>query len=59
MEDRHAHLIGLIGFIIAGIMFVGVGIRAGDPLTVAGSVVWTLSCVVWLVPVLRPAPATR
>ena len=59
MEEQHAHVAGLIGFIIAGLIFIAVGIRSDDALTVAGSVVWTLSCVVWLVPVVRPARATR
>lgn len=58
MEERHAHVVGLIGFIIAGLTFIAVGVRSQDALTVAGSVVWTLSCVVWLLPVLRPARST-
>jgi hypothetical protein len=53
MGDDIYQLIGLIGFIIAGFIFIAVGIRFEDMLTVAGSVVWTLSCFVWMIPLLR------
>ncbi len=53
MSDDQYQLAGLIGFIIAGLIFVAVGIRFGDMLTVAGSVVWIISCLIWMVPVLR------
>ena len=53
MDERHAELVGLIGFIIAGLFFIAVGIRAGDTLTIIGSVVWIVACVVWLIPVLK------
>ncbi len=54
MDERHYQLVGLIGFIIAGLFFVAVGIRLGDALTIIGSVVWIAACVVWLIPALRP-----
>ena len=54
MDERHYRLVGLIGFIIAGLFFVAVGIRLGDALTIIGSVVWIAACVVWLIPALRP-----
>jgi len=54
MDERHYQLVGLIGFIIAGLLFVAVGIRLGDSLTIIGSAVWIAACVVWLIPVLRP-----
>lgn len=53
MTDDHYQLAGLIGFIIAGLIFVAVGVRFGDGLTIAGSVVWIISCLIWMVPVLR------
>ncbi len=53
MADDTVQMLGLIGFIIAGAMFVGVGIRFGDPLTVAGSAVWIVSCMIWMIPLLR------
>jgi hypothetical protein len=54
VDERFCQLVGLIGFIIAGLFFVAVGIRLGDALTIIGSGVWIAACVVWLIPVLRP-----
>ena len=54
MNDHHYHIAGLIGFIIAGFIFVAEGIRHGDTLTVIGSLVWIVSCVIWLIPLIRP-----
>ena len=53
MSDDFFQKAGLIGFIIAGLIFVVVGIRFGDPYTVAGSVVWIISCLIWMIPLLR------
>lgn len=53
MDENTCQLIGLLGFILAGAIFVAVGVKFGDPLTIAGSVVWILSCLVWLIPFLR------
>lgn len=54
MKEKHYQLAGLIGFIIAGLIFVGVGIRFEDNLTILGSLVWIVSCLIWLIPVVRP-----
>jgi len=53
MDDRRYQLIGLIGFIIAGFVFIAVGIIAGDRLTIIGSVIWVVSCFVWIFPLLK------
>lgn len=53
MKDASYRIIGLLGFVVAGVLFVIVGLRSGDMLTVAASVIWTLSCVVWLIPLVR------
>ncbi|MEH6360295.1 MAG: hypothetical protein V7761_06135 [Amylibacter sp.] len=53
MDDDKYQLIGLIGFIIAGFIFIAVGVKFGDGLTIAGSVVWIISCLVWMIPILR------
>ena len=53
MADKHYQIIGLVGFILAGFIFIAVGVRADDLLTIIGSVIWTLSCLVWLVPLLK------
>lgn len=41
-------LIALGGFCISGLIFIATGIAHGDILTVAGSVVWLLSCLLWM-----------
>ena len=53
MDDDKYQLIGLIGFIIAGFIFIAVGVKFGDWLTILGSIVWILSCLVWMIPILR------
>lgn len=54
MTEKHYQIIGLVGFIVAGFIFIAVGIRSDDILTVIGSMVWTVSCVIWIIPLLRP-----
>ncbi len=53
MDDNRCQIIGLVGFIIAGLIFVAAGIKFGDPLTISGSVVWIVSCLVWMIPFVR------
>lgn len=54
MNEKRCQLIGLIGFIIAGFVFIAVGINFGDTLTIVGSVIWVISCLIWLIPLVRP-----
>ncbi len=54
MDDSRYQLIGLLGFILAGFIFIAVGINFGDALTILGSVVWVVSCMIWMIPLLRP-----
>jgi len=53
MSDKAYQIIGLTGFIIAGFVFVAVGIKFGDNLTIIGSVIWILSCIIWMIPLIR------
>ncbi len=53
MDENDYQIIGLVGFIFAGLIFIAAGINFDDPLTILGSVVWVLSCLVWLIPLLR------
>lgn len=53
MHEDSYQLIGLIGFIIAGFMFIAVGVRFEDNLTIWASVVWIVSCVIWMIPLVR------
>jgi hypothetical protein len=52
MDERKYNIAGLIGFMGSGAIFVAAGIRAGDPLTIVGSLMWIAACVVWIVPLL-------
>lgn len=53
MSDKHYEIAGLAGFIIAGLIFIVVGLRDGDILVAVGSVVWTIACFLWLIPHFR------
>lgn len=53
MDDSRYQLIGLLGFILAGCIFIAVGINFGDTLTILGSAVWVISCIIWMIPLLR------
>ena len=50
MNERTCQMLGLIGFVIAGIFFVIIGLRDGDWLVIAASMVWNASCLIWLIP---------
>lgn len=53
MSDEKYQLVGLIGFILAGFVFIAAGLKSGDVLTIAGSIIWTISCIIWMVPLLK------
>ena len=46
MDERRYQIMGLLGFIASGINF-------GDGLTILGSVIWVLSCIVWMIPLVK------
>ena len=56
MADRSYQMAGLIGFIVAGILFVITGWRFGDMLAVSGSPIWIVSCLIWMIPLFRKTP---
>lgn len=53
MNENKYQMIGLIGFILAGLVFIVAGLKSGDVLTIAGSIIWTASCVIWMIPLLK------
>ena len=53
MSDEKFEQLGLAGFILAGFIFIAVGLRDGDTLVLVGGVVWTIACCLWLVPHMR------
>ena len=52
MKIFYFELCGLIGFLISGLIFILAGLRSEDYLAVSGSVVWTVACLLWLIPVI-------
>jgi uncharacterized membrane protein YhhN len=52
MKYFYLELAGLICFIISGGVFIEVGIRSEDYLTVLGSIIWIFACLLWLIPIL-------
>ncbi len=40
--------VGWLLFTLSGVLFFIVGLRTGDALTMAASVVWTLGCIMFL-----------
>ena len=53
MTGRWYQIAGLVGFIIAGFLFIATGLRSGDMLTVGGSIIWIISCLIWMVPLVK------
>ncbi len=53
MDERRYQIIGLLGFIVAGLFFIADGINSGNTLTILGSITWVLSCIVWMIPLLK------
>ena len=53
MDERRYQIVGLLGFIVAGLIFIAAGINFGDTPTILGSVIWVLSCMVWMIPLLK------
>lgn len=53
MSKRNCELVGLLGFVLAGFFYIAAGVRSGDALTTIGSVVWTVACLIWMIPLVR------
>lgn len=47
-KDWQLELLALIGFCTSGAIFIVSGIQNGDVLTIFGSAVWILSCLIWM-----------
>jgi len=52
MKTFYFELFGLIGFFISGLIFIVAGLRSGDYLAASGSIIWTVACLLWVIPVL-------
>ena len=53
MTDKQYQIIGLLGFVLSGLIFIAVGVKYEDFLTILGSAIWTVSCLIWMVPLLK------
>ena len=53
MSQQQSQMLGLIGFVLAGLVFIAAGVRSGDVLTIVGSSLWIVSCVIWMIPLVR------
>lgn len=53
MKDDHYQIIGLLGFIVAGVIFVVIGVQTDDILTIIGSAIWIISCLIWIIPLIK------
>jgi hypothetical protein len=49
-NDWKLELGALNGFCLSGVIFILSGIENKDILTIAGSAVWIISCIVWMLP---------
>ena len=52
-RDKRFQLYGWLLFLVCSFFFIADSSIAGDPLGVAGSVVFLLGCVVFLIPLVR------
>ena len=61
--DTHSlsfQLWGWILFIVSALFFIGSSIRAGDVISLMGGLFFLVSCIVFMIPLLRTAkPATE
>ena len=52
-KEKRYHVAGWILFVICAVFFIASGIKNKDTLTFAGSIVFLIACVVFLIPLLR------
>jgi predicted membrane channel-forming protein YqfA (hemolysin III family) len=51
-RDTVFHLIGWLLFLVCAVLFLVSGVNTGDGLLIAGSVVFLVACIVFLVPLI-------
>ena len=55
--ERRVHLAGWVLFIVCALFFMAAALKNHDTLTLIGSLIFLIACVVFLVPLVRPAPS--
>lgn len=53
MKEDSYQLIGIIGFIFSGLIFLVSAILNRDLLGIAGTLTWIAACIVWMIPMLK------
>ena len=51
--ERSYHIVGWVLFIVCALLFIGASIDAGDAVMGAGSVIFLVACIVFLIPLVR------
>lgn len=46
-------ILGLGGFTLSGLLFITASLKNGDLLSLAGSLVWVISCAGWIAAILK------
>ena len=52
-QEFSCHLWGWILFIVCALFFIASALKNQDPLTLTGSVVFLVACIIFLIPLLR------
>ena len=62
MDQRKDHRINLVGwvlFVISALFFIGASVRAGDMLSLLGSLFFLVACFIFLIPYALRARAAK
>ena len=51
-NEKKAQIIGWLLFVVCALLFLAAGVKNGDLLTLIGSLVFLLACIVFLIPLL-------
>ena len=57
-QSLRFQLWGWMLFIVSALFFIGSSIRAGDIMSLMGGLFFLVSCIVFLIPLLRPEKPT-
>ncbi len=52
-QENRYHLAGWILFVLCAIFFIAASVKNRDPLTLIGSVIFLISCIVFIIPLVR------
>ena len=58
-QDRKLHLAGWLLFVVCAVLFITASLKNRDILTLIGSVFFLISCIVFIVPLVRGKSPAR